>query len=72
MPEFYDGLASIIENSSDLVIDAVTFDGATAVSQKNRLRTGGAIFQIFFGDTFSKIHFCGVLKNKVVHNSHPF
>ena len=67
--KFRNGLARRVQNSCDLFINSVAFDGAAAVSQHH---ISAVLFQyvrqVLTDTAFTEIRFRRIFKNKVFHN----
>ena len=71
--KLHDALAHSVQDTHDLIVHAVALDGTAAIRQHDGL---AVVFQqtaeMFFHAALSEIHLGLVLKNKVVHKTHPF
>ena len=70
--KLHNGLARLVQDTGDLVIDAVLLNAPAAVGQQNCTCPFRQTGQLFLHTALAKVDLCIVLKNKVVHHHAPF
>ena len=59
------GLAALLQNSDDLIVNTVLFDGTAAVDEHHVLTVAGKLFLQIFQRTLPEIQFCRIAIGKI-------